>query len=620
MNSRLSANARCAQRSGKALLIAIFVAAILGGGFLAWTMFSGSGNAVNTDEMVTEFVKRGPFDHTVIEKGEIESSSNIDVVCEVKSQGSGMSGTPILWVIDEGTYVKEGDKLVELDSSGLETELKSQKIAVSSAQAVVISSQATVKTAEIALEEYLKGTYLQERLTITNEIFVAEESLKAAQLELESAVRLAAKGQMKGLQVEKAQFAVASAKNILEAAKAKLDVLDQYTREKNKVQFSSDIEAAKAKLTSDESVYEEEQDKLAEIEDQIAKCIIFSPAAGVVVHNNKFSSRGGSEFVVEEGAGVRERQTIIKLPDPTKMQVKADVNESRVTLIREGMPAKVVVGAVEDELMASVIRVNKYAEPGSFFSSSVKEYATYIEILEPPQSIRTGMTAEVRIFIEQLDDVLLIPVLGIYEIQGQHFCLVKNGDSFDTATVKIGATDDEFVTILDGLAEGDEIVMNPRRHLDLMVFPPGLGEEADREELIELGKKTPQGPPVTVGGEGEGRPGGGGGGTTQIVDSIFSSNDKDNDGKISSEEAASANPMLKNSFSTVDADGDGSVTKDEMKKAMSKMRPPGGQGGGGRGGREGGAGGRGGGEGAGGGRGGGGGGRPGGAGGGGRNP
>ena len=75
---------------------------------------------------------------------------------------------------------------------------------------------------------------------------------------------------------------------------------------------------------------------------------------------------------------------IIKLPDPTKMQVKAKVNESRVTLIAEGMAAKVKVGAAPNEMLAMVKRVNKYAEPGSFFSSNVKEYATIIEILDPP--------------------------------------------------------------------------------------------------------------------------------------------------------------------------------------------------------------------------------------------
>ena len=85
----------------------------------------------------------------MLEQGEVESSSNIDVNCEVKAKGT--SGTPILWVIDEGTYVKKGDKLVELDASAFEDELTTQRIAVSGAESTVISSDALVRTAEIAL-------------------------------------------------------------------------------------------------------------------------------------------------------------------------------------------------------------------------------------------------------------------------------------------------------------------------------------------------------------------------------------------------------------------------------------------------------------------------------------
>jgi HlyD family secretion protein len=152
------------------------------------------------------------------------------------------------------------------------------------------------------------------------------------------------------------------------------------------------------------------------------------PVEGVVVHNNQFSSRGGSaEFVVEEGAMVRERQTIIKLPDPTKMQVKASINEQNITLIAEGMAAKIKVNAVDGDMLARIKRVNKYPEPGSWFSSSVKKYTTYVEILSPAAAIRTGMTAEVRIFVRQIPDALQIPVHGIYEYKGHHFTLVKRG-------------------------------------------------------------------------------------------------------------------------------------------------------------------------------------------------
>lgn len=600
---------RSRAHSGRVVLPLICFLALVGGGGYAWYATTNSGmNLGSSDEIITTAVIRGPFDHIVTEQGEVESSKNIDVNCEVETRGGG--GTSILWVIEEGTYVKEGDKLVELDSSSLENEITSQRIAVSSADATVISSEAAVRTAEIALQEYLEGTYQSERLTLLSEVALAQQELKKAELQLGSQERLAAKGMIKGLQVEAAGFAVVNAKNKLESAEAKLKVLDELTKEKNKVQFDADIQTAKAKLASDQNVLTEEKSKLEDIEDQIKKCVIYSPADGVVVHANKFSMRGGSEFVVEEGAAVRERQTIIKLPDPSQMQVKADVNESRITLISEGMAAKIKVVSVPDEMLARVKRVNKYAEPGSFFSSTVKEYATYIEIIDPPEAIRTGMTAEVQIYVAQIPDALQIPVHGVYEFKGHHFCLKQLGEGWETVEIEIGATNDEMVTVDSGLEEGDNVVLNPRKHLSLMQLPE-VEEVTDREKLKEIGKDAgkPTAPPGVGGGPGGkggrpgagggrpgggqgggrggaggGRPGGGAGGgrpggaggfgggsfdPAAIAGMIMQRSDKNGDGKITADEVT--DDRMKSRMKEWDSNGDGSLDKNEVVKGMSSM-------------------------------------------------
>jgi HlyD family secretion protein len=514
-------------RGGRAILTIIILIAILASGGVAWNRYMGSADSgAQAEDPVTTTVTRGPFDSIVLEQGELESSSNIDVVNEVKARGS--TGMTILWVIPEGSYVKKGDKLIELDASGLQDELTAQRIKVLGAEALVISSEATVSTNEIALQEYLEGTYQSERKAILSEIDVAEQSLRKAELNLDSARRLGAKGMLKGLQIEAEEFSLSNARTVLESAQARLKVLDELTKEKNRVQFASNIESSKAKLSSDRNVLTEEQTKHSEIEDLIKKCVINSPADGIVVYNNERSRSGSSEFTVKEGAVVRERQIILRLPDPGKMHVKALVNESRIVRILPGMSAKVRVSAYPDEMLARVKRVNKYAEPGSWFSSSVKEYAAYLEIINPPEAIRTGMSAEVRIYVEQLSDALQIPVHGIYEYRGHLFCLVKKGPKdWETREVKIGATNEKFVTITEGLAEGDEIALNPRTFMNLMKLPADLEDAQQRDALKKLaaepmkaepnngqggsggGKRGPGaagGPPSGVGGAGAGGP------------------------------------------------------------------------------------------------------------------
>ncbi len=596
---RLSRTASRSRRAGVrgTLLGLLAVSGLCGGGYY-WAMNRPGSNLESSSEPMFHQVAEGPFDHIVLEQGEIESSSNNEVKCEVKGRGG--SGTPILSVIPEGTLVKKGEVLCQLDSSALDQEAKNQRIVVSSAESAVISAEAAVNKAVIARQEYLEGTFLTERKAIVSEIAVAQQSLRKAELSLESAERLAAKGTLKPLQIEAEQFSVENAKSNLESALGRLKVLDELTKAKMLVQFDADIETTRAKLESDKNTLGEEKNKLQEIQAQTKACTIIAPADGQVVYANKSSGRGGSDFIVEAGALVREQQTIFLLPDPTRMQVKAKINESRISLIREGMPVKIRVNASEYELLGRVIKVNKYAEPGNWWGSNVKEYATFIQIVEPPETIRTGMTAEVRIFVEQIDKALQIPVHAVYETKRHHFVLVRDGEKWNTREIKIGATNDKFVTVKEGIQPNDNVVLDPRNHLDKMDIPE-IQEEDDRSKLVAMSnaplpKSTaPESGPQGAGGAGaaggaRGGAGGGAGGMSPdaIVGMIMQRMDTNTDGSLSQEEVASDDRM-KSSFGDYDANKDGKVDRSELaagfKKRMAAMGAggPGGPGGGGSG-------------------------------------
>ena len=486
-----SVNSRLARTRGSVLtglLIALVVFSSLGaGGYWFWQR--SQNNAVRTD-LIVDRVSRGPFDHIVLEQGELESSSNVDVICQVQSRGGG-AGTPILWVVDEGTAVKAGDKLVELDDSEWRTALRDKRIVVIGAEATVAAAEAAVEQAKIAREEYLEGLFETEERAIQSEMAIAEQDLRKAQLALQSSERLVARGLVKSLQLEADQFAGANSRNMLEAAANRLRVLQNLTRRKMLVEFDSAIDSAEAQLAAALGSLEEEQSDMRDIQRQIELCTIYAPADGVVIHANTFSSRGGSsEVVIEPGAMIRERQTIIRLPDPKRMQVRAKVNESRITLIEPGMPAKIRIDAISNlELVGRVSKVNRYAEPGSWFSSSIKEYATIIEIMDPPEAIRTGMTAEVQIFVEQLPAALQVPIQAIYEHGGTTYSLVRRDDrSFETREIKIGATNDNTATIVGGIDENETVVLNLRQNLSLMDLP-----EVSRQEDTLLARLVGEG-------------------------------------------------------------------------------------------------------------------------------
>ena len=437
----------------------------------AWWWWTRPVAGADDDKLVLHDVARQDFLFSVTERGEIESAGVTDVVSEVKAKNT--TGIAILRIVPEGTVVKKGDFLVELDSSALKEERVTQQILVNTARAVAIQSQNVYETAEIAREEYIDGTYVQERQTIEGEVFVAEENLNRAKEYYEFSKRLSSKGYVNQLQLEADKFAVDKSMKELDAAKTKLKVIDDYTRAKMLKQLESDIATSKAKWDSDMKSLELEESKLADIDDQIAKCTMVAPKDGTVVYAHERQGFGGDDFVVKEGAVIRERQAIIRLPDPTAMRVAMTINESLIQHIRPGMPATISpVGMGDKKLHGTVQTVNQYAEPGGWRKANVKEYKARVSIDEPADILRSGMTASVTIKCDEVPDALVAPLQAIYAHGPQMYAFVYKGSgAWEPRPVTLGPANDKFLVVKEGLAVGDRITMSPKRFVDKVQLP-----------------------------------------------------------------------------------------------------------------------------------------------------
>ena len=452
-------------------MLILAMAAAGGGGYYWYTQRAPERTAA-LDRVIVQPVTRELFLHRISQRGEIESASNIDVYCEVKSSAGSNTGVAILDVIPEGTQVRKGDKLATLDSSALEKERTAQQIVCNTSEALLIQSTNLHETAKIALEEYIHGTFVQAEQTILGEIFVAEENLRRAEGYLKYSEELAAKNFYTTLQLEADRFAVDKAKNDLETAQTKLKVLRDYTKVKTVNQMTADIKTTAAKMRTDESTFALDQQKLQEIEAQIAKCTIYAPADGQVVYNNDNDDWDDNPTIIQPGALVRERQIVFKLPDPTQMQVKAKVNEANVNRVKVGMEATIRVDAFPDqELHGVVTKMNDYPEQSGWRGSNAKEYAAFVKILEPPAGMRPGMTADVSILVEEVPDALQVPVQAVVEQAGRHYCLMRSGDRLEAREILLGSTNDKFLIVQDGLAEGEQVLLNPRLFLGEVVLP-----------------------------------------------------------------------------------------------------------------------------------------------------
>lgn len=466
---------------------------------LVWYTFPSTSFSSNDSGPLMQVVTRGDFIHDITELGTVESASNIDIRCEVESRGS--QGTMILELIDEGTYVKPGDVLCKLDSSSLDQQLVEQQIVCNTSEAAVIQARNNHETAEISKDEYLNGTYQENRQKLEGNVFVAKENLRVAEETLVNTESLFARGFVTELAVEADKFSREDAVKKDEKADTELMVLEKYTKAKMLSQLDADIKTTEARLKSVENSHALDMEKLADIITQIEKCTIVAPEYGQVVYANVTDHYGGSNIIIEEGESVRERQLIFRLPDPDRMQVKAKVNEASVCAVTVGMTATIRLDAFPKmELDGEVVKVSEYPLPTSFMSGSVKEYETTIRVHLPNRAgeadgsgdafepiaardssetesreeiqLRPGMTAEVKIRVETIRNVLLLPIQTIIEHGHKKYCLTYDkSKGWAKQEVKVGSTNDKAIVIRECLREGDKVVMDAARHRDKVSWP-----------------------------------------------------------------------------------------------------------------------------------------------------
>ena len=495
--------ARSARRlsNGRAKLLATTIAGLLlASGVFAAVHFRNTGNGRKPDYVLHE-VKRQELDLLVVERGNLESGKNVDVVCEVEARNQQAPATTILWIIPEGSAVKKGDLLVELDSASLKDQITTQEIKVEQARALFAKAETdlditrsqnesdmdaaeiAVKLTDIDLRKYLEGDYLQERRGIDGEIVIAEEELKRAEQRLAYSERLAKKGYVSSSEVEADRLAVTKTKTAVDVAREKLRVLDEYTKPRTVTDLTSQRDEArrvlgrvrnqsKAKVAQAEAARlaqkltsEKEETTLRKLQEQLAKCKLTAPIDGMVVYANDPSSsgRGLGQLQIEEGAAVRERQKLIHIPDLHSVLVNVKVHEAKIGHVRPGQPARIEVESMPDKSFhGTVLKVATTADPQSWFSAGVQLYTVMVSMDEPVDGLKPGMTAEVEITAGKLPNVIAVPVQAVVERAGQSYCYViaPNQKTPELRHVELGPSNDKMIAIQKGVSEDELVVEN----------------------------------------------------------------------------------------------------------------------------------------------------------------
>ena len=308
--------------------------------------------------------------------------------------------------------------------------------------------------------------------------YVAETELKADELEVESL----------RVQKERAQIALELFKLYEFPKEAEKFLSDYYEAERElervEARARSKLAQAQAKLASNEAQYRVQKEQLEKLRKQLKACVITAPSPGQVVYSSSTDAWARRNRPIEIGAEIRERQKIISIPDTTKMKVEIKVHETWVDKVEPGQDAEVTIPAFPDKsFTGKVLKKAPLAEQQNWFlNTDLKVYATDVGIDGTYDFIKTGMSAKVEIIIEQLRNVLSVPIQAVITQEEKKLCYVMTNNGPQKREVETGLFNADFVEIKSGLKEGEKVLLKPPR--------PGQTQAAGKKRV-----KSKQGGP-----------------------------------------------------------------------------------------------------------------------------
>ena len=329
------------------------------------------------------------------------------------------------------------------------------------------------------------GEAKQQLRSLQDGLQVAQEELLLAQDRIAGQRRLEARGFITPTELEAEELNLNKARNKMEQEETSLKLYIQYTFPKEAEEKLSDYENAvmsyqrqvkeniaekaqeAARYSSAERKYNLERVKLADVNEQIELATIRAQRPGLVVYGasdqNSMRYRSNSQEAIQEGATVRERQSILTIPDMREMAVKVNIHESAVQRVAVGQTVKVSVDAFPDEELTGVVtKVAVVADSAnSFMNPDLKVYPTTIKIDGTHEWLRPGMSAEIEILVRSLEDVVYIPIQAVTYFDEKRVVYVSNRGRPERREIDVGTFSDSFIEVTSGLAEGEEVLLLP---------------------------------------------------------------------------------------------------------------------------------------------------------------
>jgi len=268
--------------------------------------------------------------------------------------------------------------------------------------------------------------------------------------------------------VDLAKNKVNTAKNVLATAQDQLALLEagptieQVDAQKAEVVSArARIESQKSQIKKTEALVKAQQAqvsnsqanssvikaRLGKVQEKIKKSTIFAPADSRVV-----------KILLEEHEVFRPGSPAISLSSDS-YKVLADVSELDIGRVKSAADTNVEIelDAFEGEKFKGKILS---IDPKEISKNGDRFYQVNASLLGKKDGVRSGMSVDLYIIISSKKSILKIPEIAVSDDNGRDFVTVLDGDEKKEVNVNLGISDDEYVEVLDGLKEGQTIVVS----------------------------------------------------------------------------------------------------------------------------------------------------------------
>jgi multidrug efflux pump subunit AcrA (membrane-fusion protein) len=348
--------------------------------------------------------------------------------------------TNITDMIPEGTLVKEGDYVAALDKTELETKMKD-------AMTEVEKIETQLAQAEIDTAIEMRGI----RDQLINLKFSKQEKL---------------------LQVEQNKF---EAQSVIQQAE-----IDLKRTERDYNQLLAKLELTKeksdARISEIDASLRQTKARFEVLQKLGGEFTIKAPKSGMLIYARSWNGKIGPGSQISSW-----NSTVAELPDLTDMISKSYVNEVDISKVKKGQEVKIKVDAFPDvEYSGQVIKIANIGEQLRNYDSKVFEVV--VQLNEVDSILRPAMTTGNEILVNTYQDVLSIPLEGLFSDSISYVYLSDNG-AIVRKEVIAGPTSNDEVIIAHGLTENDQVFLIEPENPGKLTFVPL--DEKIKEEIAK---------------------------------------------------------------------------------------------------------------------------------------